>query len=489
MKRRATKTSGTALGAALIVALAALVSCGEELQSRTGADAGSAGDPSSDQGQGSNPDPSPPGSLDPFPGSPGSTDAGAPATPGADAGSGPSVDSSASPFAEGGQEVTSVSQYGITWTFASPAVVGQFVTGDYWVVGPVTIKSVSPTPQDGRNGSVVNPVPGEQGYDSRGGNWAPATQASFPLALKPGDALASTVSNPEPTECNAGGSNQGWKAYNGTCRRGVMKAQAALTVVTAPLAADVFRPPYAGTGFRPLHQAGAIQWQLLPKLAAPAEAPTGSTVLRWFERPRMDHQNSWKTQHVNAIDNFPGYGREISNEVSMAALHVMLDTPERQELARRLIQLGIDTYGVLKAGGFWPADGGHASGRKWPVLLAGILLGDPAMTAAGKDYKDKSFGEDCQTYYDSSGVPRWGIRHCYKPDSDNESSGYRTCCTSHTWVGTMLAALMLNAKSVWDHDPYFDYVDRWIKEGGDYGGTDKGKFISQMWQAHRNNLP
>ena len=33
----------------------------------------------------------------------------------------------------------SVSQWGITWTFDKPARVGQFVNGDFYVVGPVTV--------------------------------------------------------------------------------------------------------------------------------------------------------------------------------------------------------------------------------------------------------------------------------------------------------------------------------------------------------------
>src|ERR1035437_8629831 len=40
----------------------------------------------------------------------------------------------------------SVSQYGITWTFEKPARVGQFITGDWYVVGPVTVKAIDPKP-------------------------------------------------------------------------------------------------------------------------------------------------------------------------------------------------------------------------------------------------------------------------------------------------------------------------------------------------------
>ena len=40
----------------------------------------------------------------------------------------------------------SVSQYGITWIFEKPARVGKFIGGDWYVVGPVTIKSIDPRP-------------------------------------------------------------------------------------------------------------------------------------------------------------------------------------------------------------------------------------------------------------------------------------------------------------------------------------------------------
>ncbi|HOI55296.1 MAG TPA: hypothetical protein PLP01_08615, partial [Phycisphaerae bacterium] len=45
--------------------------------------------------------------------------------------------------------VEKVSQYGITWTFDAPARVGRFVNGDYYVVGPVTVKEIDPKPRVG----------------------------------------------------------------------------------------------------------------------------------------------------------------------------------------------------------------------------------------------------------------------------------------------------------------------------------------------------
>jgi hypothetical protein len=50
----------------------------------------------------------------------------------------------------------SITRHGITWAFSKPTRVGQFVNGDYYVVGPVVVTAIDPPLKDGRNGSVVN---------------------------------------------------------------------------------------------------------------------------------------------------------------------------------------------------------------------------------------------------------------------------------------------------------------------------------------------
>jgi hypothetical protein len=67
------------------------------------------------------------------------------------------------------KKADSITQYGITWNFNAPVEIGQFVTGDYYVVGPCTITSITPMPGDGRNGSELNPAlnDSKSGYDSR----------------------------------------------------------------------------------------------------------------------------------------------------------------------------------------------------------------------------------------------------------------------------------------------------------------------------------
>jgi hypothetical protein len=116
-----------------------------------------------------------------------------------------------SPWASAAKSIT---QYGITWTFDQDYPTGQFANGDYWVVGPVRIISITPrsTTKGSRtiNGSMVNPAVGDpQGYDSatyagyaRDG-WNPKLNVALdvseqkPLTLKPGSSLISTISEPK----------------------------------------------------------------------------------------------------------------------------------------------------------------------------------------------------------------------------------------------------------------------------------------------------
>jgi hypothetical protein len=88
---------------------------------------------------------------------------------------------------------------GITWSFGQKVPVGRFVNGDYYVVGGVTVASVFPAPTSERNGSVVNlPVNSQEasGFDSRvsSNRYRVNLRADFPLIMKPGDALISSIS-------------------------------------------------------------------------------------------------------------------------------------------------------------------------------------------------------------------------------------------------------------------------------------------------------
>ena len=215
----------------------------------------------------------------------------------------------------------SVTQFGITWTFDAPVPVGQFANGDFWVAGPVTVVAVSPAPVDGRNGSVVNPPLGSQGYDERGGEYDAGVRATFPLALGGTSSLVSSISHGE-SDCQDG-NNPAYRTYDGGCQRGPIHTQAVLTVLDEAPAALTFRPPYAGGEHKPLHPLADVQWELLPSLPPPASARPAADVLRHVERPWIDHILNWTLQHGCATHNMYCYGREIGDVVSeLSLIHI-----------------------------------------------------------------------------------------------------------------------------------------------------------------------
>jgi len=119
----------------------------------------------------------------------------------------------------GKKKVSQITQYGITWTFEKPVVAGKYITGDWWVVGPVKVMRVSPNPGSVsvdstkiglnhwsdtslrrdttmRNGSMIVIKPNaSQGYDSRNQLFDRSDCVSFPVVLEPNQSLISTISN------------------------------------------------------------------------------------------------------------------------------------------------------------------------------------------------------------------------------------------------------------------------------------------------------
>jgi hypothetical protein len=450
--------------------------------------------------------------------------------------------------------VTSLTKDGITWTFGEPVVAGQFVTGDYFVVGPVTITAIDPSPTKASpylNGSVVN-LPtsnGKSPFDSRLNDgtdeswWFDASFRAYPpISLKPGDTLVSARSLGTPHTVPEVMRSVDMNASP-------VASYSVLTVLAAPPAADAFRPSYCDRE-QTLYHASAVQRSLLPSLAPPnpSRTPTLAQFETWFRRPWID---------TNAFlfdapaEYMPSYGAQVAAAVGFAALTLMLDQPaaDKVNLTNYLVQYGIDLFGCTKAGYGWPAFGGHHSGRKLPVLLAGILLDDTAMKNVSSTYPDR-FGEDMQTVYVNQipgGYARawqgatviygghYGVHTDGTPVSTDPLYGpyeqlppaawpllggdeqlgeaYRRCCTSLVWVGEALAFHILKAESVWNYPAFFDYVDRWMTEddtqsvadieaqsGFDYssdwerqrqtkgyfqGGFPEDSFVDDLWARYR----
>ncbi len=433
----------------------------------------------------------------------------------------PGVSAAATP-AQPADALSQISQFGITWTFDREYEGGQFANGDYWVVGPVTITAISPASVLSgtrvMNGSMINPSPKSgvmQGYDSAmyegygpyfdaalnvarpGGQDLSAANA---LVVPPGSSLVSTISLEEEGA------------------RPQLQTAAILTVLDAPAPAGSFRPPYSGSDKSIRFNESQINTGLLHRLPPVASTPAMTEVERLFERPWIDHVSGWVGRYHHPVENMPDYGREIATEVGIGALMLHLDLPyaQKETLLARYLQLGIDLYGVLQDGGEenWPPNGGHASGRKWPVLFAGLMFGDAAMQAVGPGDGSGQFwfGEDGQTFYVTQsdialthapdlrgcylteyepsdlGLPEWGIVHATDPTADNKAwcAPYRQCCTANAWNGFLLAALVMDAKELWAHDAIFDYADRYMatEPVGEWTRS-WSDFAEEMWDSYR----
>ena len=401
---------------------------------------------------------------------------------------------------------SSITKDGITWSFARSVPVGQFVTGDYYVVGPVTITSITPAPTTSLpylNGSVLNlPAPnGKSGFDSRLNDgedqswWFDASLRAYPpFTLKPGDALVSTISL-------ARGLSLREIMRSSTASASPVRTASVLTVLESPVPADSFRPSYCDRR-QTIYRANSVQRNILPSLPAPN--PSATPTLAEFEAL---YRRPWIDTNAFLLDApaeyMPSYGQHVAFANSYASLLLMLDFPaaEKVSLTNYFVQYGIDLYGCVEAGYGWPAFGGHRSGRKLPILFAGILLNDTGMKNVSAAHPDQ-FGEDMQTVYVTEVPPAGRYQHAWqgaraiygghygvRADGEPVSPGvygpyeqwqpsewptlehgqqlgesYRRCCTSVSWVGEALAMHLLHAEGVWDHSAFFAYVDRWMNE-------------------------
>lgn len=423
--------------------------------------------------------------------------------------------------------VSSITKDGITWTFSQPVRAGQFVTGDYYVVGPVTVTAISPSPTAGRNGSVVN-LPGcrapntdKTGFDDRtqSGRYSAALRSNVPIQLNPGDALTSSIS-----VATIGTIKQVMRPEQATISP--VRTVSVLTSVSAPLPPDTFRPSYCGRQSEFFYSRN-LRRGLLPRLAPVAGTPALAQFAGYLRRPWID------TLYFGfdaPVEYMPDYGREVARVAGNAALLLTLNFPDadREALLVYMVQRGIDLFGVISAGHpGWHPHGGHGSGRKLPIVFAGVMLGDSRMHDP-----PANFGEDMHTIIASappygpgfSGATAlftghmglsgesvkagWGpYEHKQPRDWLASSIGeeYRRCCTSIAFVGQALAAKLIGAQASWNHPAFFAYVTRWMNQddsadvatirsqtGHDYSaswmrhGQSWDTFVDNMWRTYSN---
>jgi len=199
---------------------------------------------------------------------------------------------------------TSVSHYGITWTFSADRPTGTFANGEPWVIGPVTITNINPNPTQSVNGvqhgSMINPIPNTAfGFDSHPFISSTVTyQASknvalsFPINLQVNDVLVSA-------NCEGGT----YPTF--------LKTICALTVLGSAPPAGSFRPSIFGTDRTVKWNVSQLNWEVIKNYAAVPSTPSKATItaqippLPWFNGHRFGRGivSSLKTIPLMAINN------------------------------------------------------------------------------------------------------------------------------------------------------------------------------------------
>lgn len=373
---------------------------------------------------------------------------------------------------------TSVSRHGVTWVFDKDYPTGQYANGDPWVVGPVTITSITPAPTNGRNGTVINPSLGtSQGFDDRVSaynayNHALNAGASLPRTVPANRSVVSSIST------------------SASVNFGQVDTFVILTVVSSAPPAGSFRPAPIGGNYNHPFNVSGINYSALRSLdrSSLSSVPTLSSLEQRFERAWYEQDLNWTGRYMHTPRmGLNGYGKDMAIQTGDAvlALNLNFTNAEKEKLLTYILQYAIDIHGVLNAGGVWYADGGHNPGRLAPLMLAAMVFDNAAMKTqiAGSQ---GNFQEFQQTFFVTAadvsrarytadgrprspytnadiGKPEWGITHDSMPDRDgNNWDAFYRDIGGGVLQAPAVAAIVMGAVDIINDPAFFEYAKRHI---------------------------
>lgn len=404
---------------------------------------------------------------------------------------------------------SSVSQNGITWTFSTSHTVGQFANGEWWVVGPVTINSISPAWDGTRHGTMLNPMASatDHGFDTRIPN------TTYQASLNVADDLPITVANNTSVV-----SVKSFQTKHESSP-GYLETIAILTVLPSAPASDAFRPPYAGNDKTIPGRISDLDYSFLQSLAPVSNTPSKSSIeSNGLGFPILDILRNWQNTSlkVQASGVNLHYGRQLTYKAADVALWLNLNhtNAEKQSVLIKAVQRGIDCYGLAKnAGMIWLANGGHNGGRKMYMVLAAKALNHSDMLSWCNGANHLIFQEDRQHFYVTQndidtprtnsnsapytqamlGMPEWASNPLTQSERDATGSqwnkAYRTVNGGPN-TGIALAANIMGVRSLWNWEPFFEYIDDryWPMENASRANALNQIYLfpAAMWDAYRN---
>jgi hypothetical protein len=393
--------------------------------------------------------------------------------------------------------------HSIEFSFASPVECGQYANGDWWVVAPVQVTSITPAATTGRHGCEVNPRHFNQNpYDSRTGNYNTATLCTVPQTFNSG---TTSIVKAVSTSTDCAGNH-------------CLEFAAVLTVVdSAPSdPANTFRPPWFGTS-KPsrTYRVSDLMLDRMPSLprndpqfagCCSREPSVEDVAVRFRHIQLGDHLDRHHQRRVKPRDNFTwqntshDYHAEMAADNAVSLLRLMLDDldwndPTHLRTLVYYVQAGIDMYWILDRGLVWA---NHSMGRKILPTAAAHLL-DDADIAAIAGSSAPGYGENTTVFRSAradsgrgktlwgrtpnseadywrlvetdggDGYRWWGDPYGYVDGAyaygDSGHRGYQYCCSSKGMKYESLAVRLLGAAPVFNHPDFHEYADRWVDHG------------------------
>ena len=323
--------------------------------------------------------------------------------------------------------MSSVSRNGFTFFFAPSGPgdngeyeVGQYVTGDWYVIDPgsgVTVSSVDPYPTSAggnyRNGTHKNPKPsGTWGHDNRNSNQFTLSEfENYPTTLSAnstnGDVLVASISSPES------GNVVSVIGISDSENDSPLSAIEVLTCVEAERSTNAFRPPMLG-----LTTARGSDWQFttddiinsrIPSLSMQTGSAafiedmsangtisnTGSVsgnnlsgLVRIFERAQYEHHPGYHADPVDVhnghpTEHMPRRSEEIWDTIGDALMLLCSDHADKDQLLIPFLQACIDKYGSFYASN---NSENHnqpfQSAHRGMFVFGGTVLGVDSLTGA-----------------------------------------------------------------------------------------------------------
>lgn len=446
-------------------------------------------------------------------------------------------------FAAGGVIVSrQIAQHGIIFNLAAPRPTGQYANGDWWVLGPASITSISPASTlhngiDGNGNAYTNRVvhgtmlnPGNRMFAS-----GDLTSNNTGNTLQSFDTLANGVSNMvynSAHNVDPGATGQPLTVASGSVVKFVSRLtglalnnrpagldMVVLTVVDAIPAADAIRPGVSRAGSKASPcRLSDFNLDVFQNLASTASAPTFEQALDWVDRYiEAAYPDSINNTGAKGFNNHPEYGRDIGNNLHRAllCLHLSSFTSEQKRtLLSHLAAIADDLVARAEEGAVTLGAGGGNSWKLPTVAVCAAALG--AKTPASwliylSNAQRMVWAENRQIFrvtgadialprWTADGRPRtpytqqmlgsseWAEAGAFQPEraGSNWNASYRDIVAYSLLPGALAVELTAGAKALWDFPEFWLYMDTvYLRRTEGSAGNSLLAFPLEMVNSYR----